>query len=125
MATANYNSMVGNLNLDHEADRKTYYFNQCLKFTSNLENEEVSYSFYVKIGADFVFSVNNRCTTSTSNQRKQNKNKVKYVSPSTRRRNNLRLLAFKAKRAAKGGKSPTRSGAPPPLTRTFRVGREM
>ena len=38
-----------------------------------------------------------------------NKNKKKYVSPSTRTRNNLRLLAFKAKTAAKGGRSPTRS----------------
>ena len=43
---------------------------------------------------------------------KSNKTKKKYMSPSTRRRNNMRLQAFKAKKATKEGNNPT-TGAPP------------
>ena len=45
-----------------------------------------------------------------------------------RRRNilyNLHLLAFKARKAAKGGNSPTTSGAPPPPNLDNQVGAEL
>ena len=103
--------------LGTEADRKTFLFNQCLAYSSNFD-EDAPFSFYVKIDG-FEFSVKHRRLTHNLK-----KTKVKYVSPSTRRRNNFRLLAFKAKKAAKRGKGPTRSGPPPPLTRKLRVGRE-
>ena len=94
-----------------------FYFKKCMEFACSFGKEELY--FKVKIGSDFLFTVNHR---GKDNQ----PNKPKYVSPSTRRRNAARLLAFKAKRAEKGVKGPTRSGAPPsPLTRKFRVGWEM
>ena len=75
----------------------------------------------VKIG-DFHFRVKHFEDDKTASVKNHKK---KYVSPSTQRRNVLRLEAFKAKKAAIEGKSPTRSGAaPPPLARMFRVKRE-
>ena len=85
-----------------------FYFKKCMEFACSFGKEELY--FKVKIGSDFLFTVNHRGKDNQPNK----PNKVKYVSPSTRRRNAARRLAFKAKRAEKGVKGPTRSGPPPP-----------
>ena len=81
------------------------YLELCLEFAGRFGNNFLNFS--VKIGPNFNFTVNHGRVM-------EPKTKRKYVSPSTRRRNNLRLLAFKARRAAKGGCSLNQSVAPPP-----------
>ena len=82
----------------------------CLDFC-HLFLEKRNFLCEVTIGDTFKFRVNHSMEKVNISEKNTFK---KYVSPSTRRRNHLHLLAYKAKRAAKGGNSPTRSGAPPP-----------
>ena len=102
--------------MDEEEDYNSIYLRRCMEFTNNFRSDKGNFFLNIKIGDYFSFRVN----YSKVNSDNVPKNK-KYVSPSTRRRNNLHLLAFKARRAAKGGCSPNQPVAPPPLTQTDRV----
>ena len=94
--------------------------------TGESENKS-DFSCDISIGDDFIFRVKHsedkRNTSDKDEMRKKKKPRNKYISPSTKRRNAARLLAYKAKRAEMGGKGPTRSGDPlPPLTWMLQVG---
>ena len=84
----------------------------CLDF-SQLFVDKKNFCLNVKIGRNFKLRVNHSNIKNNSSDVDKT-SKKKYVSPSTRRRNNLRLLAFKARRAAKGGCSPQQPVAPLP-----------
>ena len=85
--------------------------------TGESENKS-DFSCDISIGDDFIFRVKHsedkRNTSDKDEMRKKKKPRNKYISPSTKRRNAARLLAYKAKRAEMGGKGPTRSGDPLP-----------
>ena len=82
----------------------------CLDFCQLFVGKQ-NFFFNVSIG-DFNCRVNH--SNFKENISEKNFSKKKYVSPSTRRRNNLRLLAFKARRAAKGGAAQQDLVLPPP-----------
>ena len=90
--------------------------NLCLDFCQNFKDKS-SFNFTVNIGA-FNLTVNHgrNHTSDVKTARKK-----EYVSPSTQRRNNLRLLAFKARKAARGS-SPTTYWTPHPLDSDTPVG---
>ena len=65
--------------------------------------------------SDFSFAMNHGYSGRKTGDIVPKTKKKKYKSPSTKRRNDLRLEAFKAKkRTAKGGCSPHQPVAPPP-----------
>ena len=70
-------------------------------------------TFFFKISID-NFELTMKHGLDKKNFSEKSTKKKKYVSPSTRRRNNLRLLAFKARRTAKGGCSPKQPVDPSP-----------
>ena len=87
-------------------------FNRCLDLSKQLGESSASFVISIKLGRNSFF------VTSKKGAQKYSENVTKgkkYISPFTRRRNNLRLLAFKARRSAKGGCSPNQPVAPPPL----------
>ena len=87
-------------------------FTGCMELARQLGDRNASFVISVKLDEDTFFVKSKK--GGPLNQCDGVKTKKKYVSPSTRRRNNLRLLAFKARRAANGGCSSTQPGAPPP-----------
>ena len=97
-----------------EEDVNSVYLTKCMDFCQLFGDGQKKFFFNVAIGDNFALRVTHSGVLVNTSDKNTKKNKKKYVSPSTRRRNNLRLLAFKARRAANGGCSSTQPGAPPP-----------
>ena len=97
-----------------EEDVSKLYLTHCKEICQLFVDKGVKdyFNMEVNIGKNFSFKVKHFSTEKSTSDVQPTKKK--YVSPSTRRRNNLRLLAFKARRTAKGGCSSKQPVDPPP-----------
>ena len=99
----------------------SYYFNKCLELCQLFGGKDVFFNISVSIGT-FNFTMNHGAVKEKPlNVYNKMKNKKKYVSPSTRRRNASRLANYKARKAAPSAEEvsplepPGVGGSPPGL----------